>query len=537
MTGASSPSEVEPRFQPGPLVNWGWKPQPRTSSESLSSAVSKNTHSSTAETTQELIVAYLDGELSPAEAAQVEKRLAEDQAFRQQLKQLEQAWAALDELPTTTVDDQFSRTTMELVVTAAEKEVLEQTAAMPVVQRKRRISNWLLAACAALVGFAMFRLAWTSPNRQLREHLPAVMHVDAYTQFREIEFLKQLASNGELLADLSEEQKSELEGEANQLASFAEMDARKTYLASLDQQQRTDLRYKSVRFRELSEQEQRRIFTLEQEVSEQGLQSTLIAYETWLDGLSEGQQYELRQISDPVERARTVARWLEASRLDAKFALNEEQLRNVVDATREIEKFFRAMREQGRRERNPQELRRRASLLMEKSQELLDSLPEPVRAEYKALTLREKLAQVQLWQRQARSLKGRVSETELERFFAEELSVDKREQLLSLSPEDMQRRLREMYHHQTGTGFDGPEFDPEFRGFDRRGPEGRGPREGREQEGFGLPLEGGPRGPRGEFPRPGPRGEFQRPGDRDRPRRDFDERDDRRGPPPRPLDR
>ena len=263
------------------------------------------------------------------------------------------------------------------------------------------------------------------------------------------------------------------------------------------------------------------------------MESTLIAYETWLDGLSEGQQYELRQISDPIQRAQTVGRWIEESRLDAKFALNEEQLRKVVDATREIEKFFRAMRDQGRRDRNPQEMRRRVSLLMEKSQELLESLPEPVRTEYKALTLREKLAQVQLWQRQARAIKGNVSETELERYFAEELPVDQREQLLSLSPEDMQRRLREMYHHQTGTGFDGPEFDPEFRGFERRGregrsPEGRGPRDERDQEGFGPPLEGGPRGPRGDFQRPG-----LRPGERDRPPRDFDEREDRRGPPPR----
>lgn len=499
--------------------------------------MSKNTHSSTAETTQELIVAYLDGELSPAEAAQVEKRLAEDQAFRQQLKQLEQAWAALDELPTTTVDDQFSRTTMELVVNAAEEEVLEKTAAMPIVQRKRQISNWLLAAAAALVGFAMFRLAWTSPNRQLREHLPVVMHVDAYTQFQDVEFLQQLAADGKLLSDVSDERKQEIATEAAQLASFSEMNARTEYLASLYQQQRTDLRYKAIRFRELSGPEQQRISQLQQEVSQQGLESTLIAYETWLDGLSEGEQYELRQISDPVQRAEAVARYLEESRADAKFALDEGELRKVLEwMEKNAASYFKRQRDQGRA-RDFQEKRERFLDFMEKSAELLEILPEAVRREYQDLSPREKLAQLLHWRRQAMALKGRVSEAELERFFAEELPVEKREQLLSLSPEDMQRRLREMYHHQTGTGFDGPEFDPEFRGFDRRGPEGRGPREGREQEGFGLPLEGGPRGPRGEFPRPGPRGEFQRPGDRDRPRRDFDERDDRRGPPPRPLDR
>ncbi|MEQ8211883.1 MAG: zf-HC2 domain-containing protein [Lacipirellulaceae bacterium] len=495
--------------------------------------MSKQPPSNADVSTQELIVAYLDGELSPAEAAQVEKRLAEDGAFRQRLKQLEQAWAALDELPVTTVDDRFSRTTMELVVTAAEKEVQEQTAAMPVVKRKRRISNWLLAAAAALVGFAMFRLAWTSPNRQLREYLPAVMHVDAYTQFREIEFLQQLAKQEELPADFTEEEQLEVESEAAQLASFADMSARKTYLASLDKQQRTDLRYKAIRFRELSLEEQERIVELQQAVAEQGLEPTLIAYEAWLDGLSESKQYELRQISDPIERAKTVGRWLAESRKDAKFALNDEQLRQVVKATDEIAKLHRRMLAQGRTSSSIEKLKRLGAFL-EKSQNLLQTLPEEVRSEYQALSLRDKVAQVFFWRRQAMALKGGVSEAELERFFAEELPVDKREQLLSLSPEDMQRRLREMYHHQTGTGFDGPEFEGPWRGPEGRGPQGRGPHDrgpqnARDQEGFGSP-ERGPRGPRGDFQRP-----EQRPFDR--PPRDFQERDGRRGPPPRPGER
>ena len=45
----------------------------------------------------EEIVAYLDGELSPQESAQVERRLASDETYRQKLQSMERAWAALPE--------------------------------------------------------------------------------------------------------------------------------------------------------------------------------------------------------------------------------------------------------------------------------------------------------------------------------------------------------------------------------------------------------------------------------------------------------
>ena len=60
----------------------------------------------------EEIVAYLDGELSSEESARVERRLASDEAYRQQLQGIDRAWHALDDLPMATVDDRFSRTTL-----------------------------------------------------------------------------------------------------------------------------------------------------------------------------------------------------------------------------------------------------------------------------------------------------------------------------------------------------------------------------------------------------------------------------------------
>jgi hypothetical protein len=69
----------------------------------------------------------------------VERRLASDESYRQQLQGVERAWKALDELPLPVVDDQFSRTTMQLAVQAAVAEVQEKTAALPI---QRRRSQW-----------------------------------------------------------------------------------------------------------------------------------------------------------------------------------------------------------------------------------------------------------------------------------------------------------------------------------------------------------------------------------------------------------
>src|SRR5258705_11549465 len=72
------------------------------------------------------IVAYLDGELPPQDSRRVESRLATDEAYQQELHELDLAWEALDVLPTPTVDDGLARTTIELACVAAESDLSEQ---------------------------------------------------------------------------------------------------------------------------------------------------------------------------------------------------------------------------------------------------------------------------------------------------------------------------------------------------------------------------------------------------------------------------
>jgi anti-sigma factor RsiW len=73
----------------------------------------------------EELTAYLDGELDADARAAVEHRLAEDEAFRQRMQRMEDAWAMLDALPRTEADGSFTQSTVEMVALAAREEVAE----------------------------------------------------------------------------------------------------------------------------------------------------------------------------------------------------------------------------------------------------------------------------------------------------------------------------------------------------------------------------------------------------------------------------
>src|SRR3954447_10024928 len=112
------------------------------------------------------LVAYLDGELPPADCRRVENRLATDDEYRQQKHDLDQAWEALDALPTPTVDDKFARTTIELACVAAEADLTEHTAIAKAVKRDRT-RRWVAGGIAAVVlGFFIGRALIPNHNEE-----------------------------------------------------------------------------------------------------------------------------------------------------------------------------------------------------------------------------------------------------------------------------------------------------------------------------------------------------------------------------------
>ena len=154
-----------------------------------------DTHTPDAEGRElEKLVSYLDGELDAAESSQVEHALAQDAGVRRELKQLERCWELLDELPREEVDEDFTRTTVEMIAVQAERELAEEQAELPSKKRKA----WLLAAgsflAAAVAGFIMVGVFSDRDNKKLLTDLPVVENLDQYRQVEDINFLRALSA-------------------------------------------------------------------------------------------------------------------------------------------------------------------------------------------------------------------------------------------------------------------------------------------------------------------------------------------------------
>ena len=145
-----------------------------------------------ASTIDEELVAYLDGELSPDQAARIERRMAEDPTYRARLNQLERAWDLLDTLNRSEADDDFVHSTVEMVAIQAVEEAKTQKLR---TVRKRNF-GWVavvvlvLAATGATYFAIKNRLA--RPNRELVRDLPLIERVDDYRNVDSLDFVKQL---------------------------------------------------------------------------------------------------------------------------------------------------------------------------------------------------------------------------------------------------------------------------------------------------------------------------------------------------------
>jgi len=501
----------------------------------------------------ERIVAYLDGELSAEESAQVERQLATDEQFRQELQGAQRAWTALDELPMAHVDDEFSRTTMEMVVSAARQDVEAKTIALPVQRRKHKTTTLLLATMAVLLGALMFRVLWKNPNRQLLADLPVIQNVDIYSQFHTVQFLQQLHSRLGDDLPLDPAEREQIEAKFVEFQRVSATGKRAAWLESLSPNEQVTLRAKRNRFRDLSAQQQAQLRELHQEIEtadqREPLLRTMFRYQQWLNELSPSEQYEVRnhEIS-ATDRARRVAREMKRAASEQKFKLTSAQLEKLLSHVRPYlmrvvrqkrkafeknlsqrpsrdQRYFRTLSKQEQALRvflftmlhSPEQMQKFNDIIVE-------ALPAEIRPAFQRLPPESKGPLVVSWLKQARlqSIHGRhlgkdgrprkISEQELADYFVERLDPAEKERLLALPREKMQQQLKRMARGQMS------QRDwrrPPARG-DRRPPHsgpppvnrGRGRHDGRRRPGpshGGAGLQNGPDRPPRSFEQDRPR--------------------------------
>ncbi len=302
----------------------------------------------------EQLVAYLDGELSAEESAQVERRLASDPALRQQLQELERSWAVLDALPAVTVAASFSQTTMELALAEGDQAPLERESATPdglplgrrwlaVMGRcsARRWGTVLVFAAAALCGAVCGRWLWPDPHQQLVANLPVIHYVNLYRQFEDPLFLRLLQQELGPPPWYDPAEAIRLEASARQFARLQDVAQRVAWLDQRQPAELTSLRAKFNQFQGLAVHERARLQHLQQQITtprNAAVVPTMLQFQHWLRGLLPVEQDDLRRLPSAAARAERVVQLVRQQRRQRALALDERG----PPTDQQLEEFFAA---------------------------------------------------------------------------------------------------------------------------------------------------------------------------------------------------
>lgn len=483
------------------------------------------------------LVAYLDGELSAEECRRVERRLSSDPDYRRRLTELEQAWTALDALPPTVVDDNFARTTIEMVCVAAERDVKQDSVVRTAGGRQRRL--WLIVGGVG-IALAAFAATWflaPSRDRALVADLPVVAQLDVLTDVGDIEFLRGLTKLD--IEPMTRSATTDVTTVSS--AEWQTIDARRAWIEALPAGEQAELAGRLERFeREVTPEARDRLRTLARDIETAEdrvqLEATLAAYGAWLQSRTQGERVGLRERSLSTEaRLIMVERLVEQSQRSMRRQLSFEDEKALQEAILSlVEERRHALVDEVRQRGNPapeaqiggrsvamvalaivgrdmQDDRRREEL----EDRLTAQLSSEAQAHLESLESWQRPRQLLRWAYEA--LAPKIRPQSLEQFFAEELNDDQREYLMGLPRAEMQEQLQQMYaRSQVGLrdegvlrwmrggpggrgpwGRDGGRDDHDGRGRNDRERDGRNRRDGPRREFEGGRFEGPPPGRRG----------------------------------------
>jgi hypothetical protein len=166
---------------------------PRLLTKPIDRSVAMNTASLTDDDRRDL-VAYLDGELSPDEAARVEARMLSDDAYRSEMQALQGTFDMLEDLPISTVGPNFTRTTVEVAAIDYRRRPARGS-----FDLRKALPAALVLLCvlsAAAFGFAWQRNRQLLPEREAIREFPILENYDAYAHAGDADFLRRLRDEG-----------------------------------------------------------------------------------------------------------------------------------------------------------------------------------------------------------------------------------------------------------------------------------------------------------------------------------------------------
>ena len=141
----------------------------------------------------ELLVAYLDGELPPEERVVLETRLGRDESLRKRLRTLQRGWDMLDELPMATPSAILLESTIRMAAMEASegKPSIDGSKTNGWLKSKRLWISLITLLCLG-IGVAGARIRERQQFRLQLAQLPMAMHVDAYLNATDVSMMRTL---------------------------------------------------------------------------------------------------------------------------------------------------------------------------------------------------------------------------------------------------------------------------------------------------------------------------------------------------------
>ena len=276
------------------------------------------------------LTAYLDGELGDEDHSDVEQRLLNDPQYRKAMQKMQKTWDLLDLLPTSRVDNSFTQSTLEMVISETEKELLK---------RKQSPWKWPLRF-GALLGVLLFGLGasygiaqWVkdAPDRDLRDSIHVIENLTHLENAGSIEFLKMLGEKKFFDEDVHE--LPELErlsqrwttqwGESENAGEKHK--AVEKYLDSASSDLLARLKTNRKSYDQMTESQQQKLRDMYLEIQNhpdrESLLETLELYNRWLTTLEDHRKNDLLQVASVEDRLKSITN-MRGAKAFAKMGAN-----------------------------------------------------------------------------------------------------------------------------------------------------------------------------------------------------------------------
>lgn len=290
----------------------------------------------------ELLVAYLDGELDRQGQAELESRLLDDEQLRSRLQQLQAGWDLLDELPNPEPNRKLVESTLELVVA----DIVKTKPSTTSFWNRFRLPISVAGLCLGgiLVAYA---IAWSVKARayqQQLQDLAIVENLDAYNHGSDLTLMRQLAADPAWIQMVAASREiGDIQIEMITNVSATPTAEREQLIAKLPLEKREELNSRWEQFMRFDEEHRQRIRRTAEAVAQQAdaefLLQSMQAYARWRENLPT----ELRdriESDDPSERRSAIKEAIEREQKSisrrSSLKLSDDAIEWIYFALRQI---------------------------------------------------------------------------------------------------------------------------------------------------------------------------------------------------------